>query len=391
MKRLQRLYLPLLTAIFLMPLKTDSQAQGIAPYFLGDRILIDGKINQQPVRFVFDTGASFSAMFGTAAERLGVEIESTREDFIADHPVQIGFSKPLDFAMFGHELKTEVRILMSPAPSGIDGVLSWRNVSAPILQIDGYERKVGTLNQLPITGWQRWQLEKETPQLFFVVTKEGKPLGRVFVDTGAAIGLRLSPPLWQAWRDQNPGAKTTLETFRYSVGDVMVHELAWADEYALGDLAFRNVDIGPIPEAKDDKAIDAGGKEFIATIGIRALRQLRMIISHRSDEVWTQSVSLVPDHNRLGAVFMRGPEDNSAFVGRILKDSPAERAGLKDGDVLLEINGVDFSTRRQASGVNPASFVSQPAGTQLNLKVERTGATHEISVRLQDLIGAEVK
>ncbi|MGV3486366.1 MAG: retropepsin-like aspartic protease [Planctomycetaceae bacterium] len=75
---LPRLCFLFLTAAFLAALKTDSQGQEIAPYFLGDRILIDGKINQQPIRFAFDTGASFSAMFGTAAERLRNQVAPSR-------------------------------------------------------------------------------------------------------------------------------------------------------------------------------------------------------------------------------------------------------------------------------------------------------------------------
>jgi S1-C subfamily serine protease len=111
-----------------------------------------------------------------------------------------------------------------------------------------------------------------------------------------------------------------------------------------------------------------------------------MIISRQSNEVLTQSVSPVPDHNRLGAMFVRGAEDDSPFVGRVLKDSPAERAGLKSGDVLLEINGVDFSKRSEDRGRHPASFFNKPAGTELTVKVEREGSTHEFSVKLQDLL-----
>src|SRR5690606_37861310 len=149
--------------------------------------------------------------------------------------------EPLDFAMFGQEMRTKARVLMSPGPPNIDGVFSWRNIPAPILLIDGYERKVGPRQELPTTGWQRWQLEHENSQLFFVVTQEGKPLGRVFVDTGSASGLRLSPSLWKAWREQHPDAGVTLETFSYVVGPAIVREMAWTREYALGDLTFYNV------------------------------------------------------------------------------------------------------------------------------------------------------
>ena len=352
----------------------------------GDRILIDAHINQQPAQFVFDTGASFSALFATSAERLQVKYEGAYERQIANHKVQIGRSEPLDFAMFGQEAKIRLGILPLRRPVGFDGLLSWRNLTAPILLIDGVERKISTPQDLPPASWQRWKLEQDATQLFFEVTKDGSPLGRVFVDTGAVSGLRLAPPLWKAWRESQPNGGVTLETFQYAVGDAMVHEMAWADVYRLGDLTFYNVDIGPIPGAEEDRAVDAAGKEFVAAVGIRALRHLRMAICRPNNELLTQSVSHVPSHNRLGAVFVQQAERGSALVGYVLENSPAERIGLQSGDVLLEINGVDFRSPNGDSRPPPEFFFSMPTGTELSLKVERAEAVHEFSVKLQDLL-----
>ncbi len=81
--------------------------------------------------------------------------------------------------------------------------------------------------------------------------KRGEVLGRVFVDTGVPGGLRLSPTLWSRWKNENRDHPTTLETFQYSVGEPMVSEIAWVDEYRLGDLTFRNLDIGFDSNSKD--------------------------------------------------------------------------------------------------------------------------------------------
>ncbi len=82
-------------------------------------------------------------------------------------------------------------------------------------------------------------MEADISQLFFLVTKDNEKLGRVFVDTGIPGGLRLSPTLWNQWKQENRGHPTTLETFQYSVGEPMVSEIAWVEEYRLGDLTFR--------------------------------------------------------------------------------------------------------------------------------------------------------
>lgn len=362
------------------------QVQASGPRFQEERIVVDAKVNQHPACLLFDTGASFSALFSSSSERLKVELGSTSETMIGGHTVQAGFSKPLDFSMLGRDLKIPVKVVMIQGPPGIDGVFGWRDLTSPFALIDGIERRISVLREAPTTGWQRWPIEKDNTQLFFTVTKQGKPLGRVFVDLGSSAGLRLSPPLWKEWRAANPGAPVTLEALRYFAGKPAVREVAWAQEYRLGDLMLRNVDIGTIPEALEEKAVDGAGKEFIATMGIRTLRNLRLVISQENGELFTQSVSQVPQHNRGGVIFLKGAEMNSPFVAHVLKGCPADEAGLQNGDVLLEIDGVDFSIRRKDVPVEPNGLFSQPAGTELKLKVVRSGSPREIILRLRDIL-----
>ncbi|MCG6156381.1 aspartyl protease family protein [Rubinisphaera margarita] len=364
----------------------EIHAQEAAPYFEGDRILVNARINEQPVRLLYDTGASFSAILSSAAERLKIEIDAQREQQLGNYRVPIGRTAPVEFAMFGQTMTTPLRVVVSPRKAPFDGVLSWRNVNSAHVLIDGYDRRVLTLNRLPERGWQRWQLEAENSQLFFAVTHEGKEMGRVFVDTGTSCGLRLSPQLWRQWREEHPEAGVTLETFQYFVGDVESYELSWAEEFSLGDLTFRDVDLSVIPESEEDMAIDAAGKEFIAMIGIRALRNLRIIISREEKMLLTQPIASIPDHNRLGAVFIPDPDDESVLRCRVLDGSPAAKAGLRNGDVLASIDDFNFSGRDESGPRNPSTFFSGPAGTRLAIAVRRDGELLDVQVQLEDLL-----
>lgn len=376
-----------LVVVFVMLSRSAvSQAQDTAPRFEGDRIIIDAKVNQRPASFVFDTGASFSAIFASSSKRLEVELDSTGETTIAGHTVKVGTSKPLAFSMLGKVARIPAKVLLTQRRPGLNGVFGWRDLAVPLVLIDGVERRLTIPREVPESGWQRWQIEKENSQLFFAVTKDGRPFGRVFVDLGSSTGLRLSPTLWKQWRESNPSAPTTLEALRYFVGKPTVHEVSWTQEYQLGDLILRNVDIGTIPEALEGTAVDVRGQEFIATLGIRTLRHLRLIVSRESGELLTQSVPLVPQHNRAGAIFMESTESIPLFVAHVLRSSPADEAGLKGGDHLEKIDGVDFGAARKDTATNPTSLFYQPAGTKLRVKVIRADESREITIVLRDLL-----
>lgn len=361
-----------------------SDARPPEPYFDGGLIRFDASINSQPASLFYDTGASATALFAGTVERLKIPVEGSKEVELAGQKVATGLSKEVDFKMLGSDVRTRFTIL--PFRHRLDGVLGWRSVRTPLL-IDGWEQRVRSLDKPPSDpGWQQWKIDQESSQLFFTLTDGAKPLGRVFVDTGVSAGLRLSPALWKAWKSSHPENPITLETFRYPVGDVMVSEVAWVAEFRLGDLVFYHVDIGSIPSSKDGIATDAGGKEFIATIGTGALRHLHLVISSGSGEIWTRSVSGVPAHNRLGAVFVPVSANDPRLACRVLPNTPATESGLLEGDILTGIEGIDESDFAKANHNHLNHIFSQPVGTELKLRVNRAGSTLEVRAKLRDIL-----
>ena len=68
-----------------------------------------------------------------------------------------------------------------------------------------------------------------------------------------------------------------------------------------------------------------------------------------------------------------GPEIDHIELGSIAENSPAEKAGFKDGDILLSMNGTKFTTSESAvnfvkeTGAQPINFEVQRKGTLVNL------------------------
>jgi serine protease Do len=74
-----------------------------------------------------------------------------------------------------------------------------------------------------------------------------------------------------------------------------------------------------------------------------------------------------------------------ALVGDVTPDSPAQRAGLKKGDIILNLNGKPVN---DANDLRMTISMMQP-GSAVQLTVMRDGATHNLSATLGDLPGTQ--
>ncbi|WP_373070055.1 RIP metalloprotease RseP [Sulfurimonas sp.] len=66
-------------------------------------------------------------------------------------------------------------------------------------------------------------------------------------------------------------------------------------------------------------------------------------------------------------IALGGPQILSPVIGQVVKDSPAELAGLKTNDIIKEINGVEIKTWKEM-----AKIIETSEGS-LSLKIERNG------------------
>ena len=72
------------------------------------------------------------------------------------------------------------------------------------------------------------------------------------------------------------------------------------------------------------------------------------------------------------------PEPEGALVSSVEQDSPAARAGIQPGDVILDLNGKPIQTEGQL----PVRIASLMPGTTVHLTIWRNHAQRDISVKL---------
>ena len=76
-------------------------------------------------------------------------------------------------------------------------------------------------------------------------------------------------------------------------------------------------------------------------------------------------------------------EKQGALISEVVKDSPAQRAGLEVGDIILSVDGKSIAEMRSL----PRIIAAKKPGTKVKLKVLRLGEIHKIKVVLDNLEG----
>jgi C-terminal processing protease CtpA/Prc len=75
----------------------------------------------------------------------------------------------------------------------------------------------------------------------------------------------------------------------------------------------------------------------------------------------------------IGAIMLADPKTGRTVIHQVIAGSPAEAAGLRDGDVVLKVNGVSTTGQKLAQVVDSVrGFVA----SSVTLTIQRTGSTN---------------
>lgn len=81
--------------------------------------------------------------------------------------------------------------------------------------------------------------------------------------------------------------------------------------------------------------------------------------------------------NKYVGIYYSSSEENSTTIQYVQEESPAEKAGLKKGDKILKINGIDTITPNEVSeNINTNNLI---------FTIERNGKSQEINVNAEDV------
>jgi serine protease Do len=123
-----------------------------------------------------------------------------------------------------------------------------------------------------------------------------------------------------------------------------------------------------------------GGNEGIGfAIPINMARSvMEQIIEHGKVERGHIGVALTPLTPEMAQEFGYTGGGNGALMDSVSPGSPAAKAGIKRGDIVLGLNGESVA----GSGDLTARIASMPPGTTIHLKIFRDGKTFDLPVTL---------
>jgi hypothetical protein len=356
-------------------------------YSAEERIWLNTKVNGKDARLCFDTGAEDLVLWEEGASRLGLKYSETTNGgyLISGQVVSRRLTEECNLWFEGTTVTTRFDVVHLPYSGNLkgDGVVGWWPLSTNIMEIDASAAQVRPLSELPkkVAGWLQLQLVRNAGYLMLEIPHGKEKKGILLIDTGSDRGVDLAPRNWNSWNELHPRRPKTLDVFVTPGDGLIVREQAWAREVTIGPLLLRGVPISKAPPG----SIALTSTNFEASFGLAALKKLDLIVDGKRGVAYLQSkrtASSAFRYNRLGAVFVPTSEADKILTARVAQDSPAQEAGIRDGDILLKINGENIS---RDNFVNFDRF-SVRAGTKMRFTLNRNGVTFDTTATLRDIL-----
>jgi len=299
--------------------------------------------------------------------------------------VLAGHTEDCTLVLEGTKGKASFLVLDLPAyvSADVDGLIGWWTLRNNILQIDAVAREVTFFPKLPTEAmqWARLSSLTNSETLELQVAHGDRTNGVLCVDTGSDRGLALPEREWRRWREAHPKNPVTLQTAFTPSDGFFVHEEAWADQISVGPIVITGV---PIAEAGPALATKWGA-QYEGTLGLAGLKRLDLIVDGNKGLVYLRPKKTRPSrypHNRLGAIFVPTDEHTNQAVARVVDGGPAYEAGVRDGDVLVQVDGVMVTSWSESW----LKRFSRTAGTKLKLKLNRDGKIFNTTATLREIL-----
>jgi hypothetical protein len=361
----------------------------------GTRIIIEISVDEStPLDFIFDTGAGGNLINARTAAGLGIVGDETvsREGATgmaelvrsADHSVDVGGVKVQDITLG----IADIAHIEKQSGMPIDGVIGWLILSRYAVRIDYDAMLIGIYDNdkfyydFDDSGHP---VEVKGTTIFTDITvafKSGNIFtGQVLFDTGSGNTFSFNSPFTQE-NDLLAGMDSYYEREIQSLSTVSSHVYTTM-------LASLNVGDYKLSDVPVRMAIaEAGALSWPGIMGILGndiLKRFNIFIDLQQERMSLEPNRLYDEMfevNCSGVELVTDDEFQKVIIEHIYPGSPAEEAGLKVGDEIVRINGMNVLDL-QLPQVRSMLFKD---GREIELLVGRSGELQTCPLMLRALI-----
>jgi len=363
-----------------------------------ERFRWNGQINGKPVRLVLDTGCSDLFLFRSAADRLGLKLAPVELESNKWVTAEIELSLPKwerRWGFFSVTAHGPAKASVCEAPVGfqdMDGLVGWPMFSRQITRFDALDDKFEFLGKVPkeVKAW--WQFSIRTNVDVLVLDLPGgASQGGLHIDSGLLVGDVVSLPalLWNDWMAAHPNERGAIWLSSGMAG-LIPSKSARASRFSIGELTLTNVVLESVEECDWSSEL----KGCAAVIGFELLKRFDLVVDGehavaymRPSHRWKPVPAEPPSQNSVSTVFGPWRDQANFFTACVINASPAFESGIRDGDILLKVDGRDVKQWLDNPGTRWSSHRDH-LGMQLTNPSTNSpnGAVVELTLRRRDQV-----
>ena len=321
------------------------------PFFQLNGGIILGKVRldsfPDSLNFIFDTGCGGASLDSATARRFQLEPKESanfirgiagqcHQRLLANSRITLGNLNVDSLSLAVNDYD----ILSSIYGIKIDGILGYSFFDRYLVRVDYDSSRLYVYTKGPIRYPDGGFLLR--PRVFGLPMLEGHVSdarsinGRFFFDTGAGLCLLFSSNFTEDSAVFSPKRKKPVHMQGAGLGGKTDMRLTTLRTFSLGPFHFRQ-----IPTYIFDDSFDVTSyPQLGGLIGNDLLRRFNLIINYAHSEIYILPNSAYKqpfDYSYSGVLI--GLIDGKIVVTDVSPDSPGEKAGLKEGDTIMEVNG----------------------------------------------------
>jgi hypothetical protein len=356
--------------------------------FTGGVILLKAKLNDFPdsLNFILDTGSGGISLDSGTCVRLRLAPQPSDKTILGIAGIrQVKFLYNQTLHLPGLTVDSlnfhvnDYDILTSVYGEKVDGIIGFSFFSRYIVQINYDSSRVAIWSlgsfKYPRGGYMIRPIIASLPILGAEV-RDAIPINaRFYFDTGAGLCSLLSTDFVT---DSNllDTHKKSYFTSAQGLGGKATMRLTTLRELRLGPYRFRKVPTYVF----DDQYNVTSYPNLGGLVGNDILRRFNVTLNYDRRVIYLLPNSHYRDqfdysYTGLGIYWM----DGEVRVGDVMKDSPAEKAGFKEDDIVLSV-GTNFSNNIQAY-----KSLLQNTGDKLKIIVNRKGELLQLSLQVKSI------